>query len=124
MRVHADHIGGARLVQADVERVRGPTGRVVEHSDAPIRLRDRGDDLAAAVGRSAVDDEDLELAVELLLADRGQSTLQVSRFVEDGDENGRPHVVVVFPRPRSPPVHTQRARAYIPLRGDVLDPRG
>ena len=86
--VHAGHIRAAGCVQADVERVGRTAGGIVEAANAVVGARGFGDDGAAAVGRAAVDDQDLEPAVEFLLAHRRESPLQMPRLVEDRDEDG------------------------------------
>jgi 4,5:9,10-diseco-3-hydroxy-5,9,17-trioxoandrosta-1(10),2-diene-4-oate hydrolase len=61
--VHAKEVAAGRLAAGELERGDDPPPRALEDTDAPV-LRREGD-LARPVGRTVIDDEDLEVTVRL-----------------------------------------------------------
>ena len=115
VRVHPGDVLAARGPEADVECDRRAALRVVEDPDPlvllgqPLELGDR------VVVRAAVDEQELDLAVEALSEHGARGGLYVGRLVQHRREDAYVHALplpVSVRRPRSP-----RARPARPRRG-------
>jgi hypothetical protein len=85
--IHADRPPTARVAERDVEPARHAAVGVIEHPDARVLEGQVLQDLARAVGRAPVGEQELELPVEALLAHGGHAVLDVALLVEDRYQN-------------------------------------
>ena len=85
--VHARDELAARAAQPDVERVRRPARRVSQHAHAPVALPPGLEDVRAAVGRAAVDEQELDVPVEALGEHVGDHPVEVALLVEHGRQH-------------------------------------
>ena len=95
MCVHLhDHLA-LRLAEPEVERCDLCPAGVVDHPHAWVSIRERLQVAQGAVGRAAVEEEDLQLAIVVLPTDQPRGALDDGSLVEDGhqDRGARAHPV-------------------------------
>ena len=80
VRIDADEPRAARRAQGEVERARDGALGIAEELDALVAAREAPDDGTRAVGRRAIDDQQLEIA-PVLVEDRGQAGPEVGFLV-------------------------------------------
>ena len=85
--VHARDVLAARVPQADVEPLRDPAARVVDHPDPRVLARELVEDRARRVLGAAVHEEELDLAVEALGPHRRDRLADVRLLVQDRREH-------------------------------------
>ena len=82
MRIHARDDAPAGRAQCDVQARGGLTGRIVDDADARLDARQVLENGARSIGRAAVGEDELELAVEALAPHRRNGALDVALLVE------------------------------------------
>jgi hypothetical protein len=85
--IHPRDVAPVRVSQPEVERGRDVALGVVQDLEPRVSARGGVQELAASVGRAAVDEQDLHVAVQPLAADAVQDVRQDGALVEDRYEH-------------------------------------